>query len=891
MSAVALLAELLFGLVFAGALVQFVRRRDPVSRDVALAFSPFVVVFVASLWRELGGSVPGPVGVASSVLFLLQPLFVLHLASLVRRVSRRVFVGGIVAIIGSTVATVVLGRSVPQAGLAVVAAFVAVEGIAAVHLLVEARRRAGPGGVRLGIAASATGLFAAALVAIGARVIGPAVTDATTAIATGLVLLAALGYIVAFLPPGFVRQIWQADLTIDYGRALLRMSGAPVEDIWGRLVELAAKVSGCPAALIVAMDRPSVLTLTAGFDLAGRAGPFDQADLDALRASSGTGPEQPVATVPTAGRQLAEVTGARFVSSIALDSHEGTTRAVLLILAPYRSLFHESDVALMATLGAQTALVAERRANVATQEALAQRLAATVDALRSASQAKSDFLASMSHELRTPLSAILGFSDLLRHEEPTGGAVLAPLEWVEHIHKGGEHLLTLINDVLDLSKVEAGRLELHPEPIELGPAVTELVNGIRPLAERKRQRLVTVIPSMTVVADRGRLRQILYNLVSNAIKYTPDEGTIEIEASARDGEVLIAVVDDGVGIAPEDQQAVFEEFRQVGGAAERGDGTGLGLALTRRLVEAHGGRIELESAIGLGSRFTVALPASPGVVGARQDAPSAAMPAPKVRGPEVLVIEDDPSALRLLRQYLEPAGYGVVPATNGEVGLGLARQRPPAAIILDVLLPTIDGWEVLRRLKADADPVLRDVPVVIVTVVDDREVGLALGAVDYLVKPVQREGLLACLARHGISPAAGVRTPRVLAVDDEPAALALVRAALEPEGFDVVGAGSGREALARATDGAIDVVVCDLVMPDVDGFEVIAQLKRNPRTSKIPIVVCTAHDLSADDKARLNGKIMGIVTKGNDARDGLREWLSRALPGRPVPGPAPEPNG
>jgi CheY-like chemotaxis protein len=249
----------------------------------------------------------------------------------------------------------------------------------------------------------------------------------------------------------------------------------------------------------------------------------------------------------------------------------------------------------------------------------------------------------------------------------------------------------------------------------------------------------------------------------------------------------------------------------------------------------------------------------------------------------VLVIEDDPSALRLLRQYLEPAGYQVAVATTGESGLALARQRVPAAVILDVLLPTIDGWEVLRRLKADPD--LQDVPVVIVTIVDDREVGLALGAVDYLVKPIQRQGLLACLARHGIAPSAEVPSVRVLAVDDEPAALAFIRAALEVEGYDVIEAAGGREALSRVADGSIDLVVCDLVMPDIDGFELIARLKGNPKTAPIPIVVCTAQDLSAEDKARLNGKILGIVTKGDDARDGLRDWLARATAARSFPRP------
>ena len=247
------------------------------------------------------------------------------------------------------------------------------------------------------------------------------------------------------------------------------------------------------------------------------------------------------------------------------------------------------------------------------------------------------------------------------------------------------------------------------------------------------------------------------------------------------------------------------------------------------------------------------------------------------------MIEDDPGAVRLLREYLEPAGYQVRLAVDGETGLRMAREHRPAAIILDVLLPGADGWDVLRQLKVG--PETRDVPVVIVTVVDERQVGLALGAVDYLVKPIERDALLASLARFAMEP----QTPgsdrhlRVLAVDDEPSALALIRAALEPEGYEVLEAAGGREALERMRLEPIDLVVCDLVMPDVDGFEVIARLKANPETAPVPIVVCTAHDLSEADKARLSGNILGIVSKGSDAREGLRRWLEQVAP---VEGPA-----
>jgi len=345
----------------------------------------------------------------------------------------------------------------------------------------------------------------------------------------------------------------------------------------------------------------------------------------------------------------------------------------------------------------------------------------------------------------------------------------------------------------------------------------------------------------------------------------------------RGDEFHLAVIDTGVGIAPSDQAAVFEEFRQVGGGAQRSEGTGLGLALTRRLVEAHEGRIELESTPGVGSRFTAVLPsAEPGArIGSDRETPPVMTETPAAGRPgSVLVIEDDPSAVRLLRAYLAPEGYTVRVAADGEHGLDDARAEAPTAILLDVLLPGIDGWEVLRRLKAD--PVLRDVPVAIVTVVDEKDVGLALGAVDYLLKPIDRDALLVSLGRLTFTTKMQTRTVRILAVDDEPAALDELEGTLRPAGFEVLRASGGRTGVDRARDERPDLVICDLVMPGLDGFGVVGELKSDPATADIPIIILTGHDLSAADKHRLNGKVLGIVSKGPDAQEGLRAWLVAA---------------
>jgi CheY-like chemotaxis protein/anti-sigma regulatory factor (Ser/Thr protein kinase) len=403
--------------------------------------------------------------------------------------------------------------------------------------------------------------------------------------------------------------------------------------------------------------------------------------------------------------------------------------------------------------------------------------------------------------------------------------------------------------------------------------VGESVAGLRPLAERKKVRLESRIGSMALTADRPRFRQILYNLLSNAIKFTPEGGSVRVDATQSGDEIAVSVVDTGVGIAPDDQPRVFEEFRQVGDAEARESGTGLGLALTRRLVEAHGGRVSVESAPGKGSRFTVVFP----------DQRAVPMPAGRAASPpvgagagdgrvEVLVIEDDPGAVRLLRAYLESDSYVVRAATTAREGLNEARTRRPAAIVLDVLLPDVDGWELLRQLKED--PGLRSVPVVIVTVLDEREVGLALGAVDYFLKPVDRQALLACLARLTLTTKVKQREVRVLVADDDPATIDMLDATLRKEGFQVLAAAGGREAVRLAQQGPIDMVICDLLMPDLDGFGVVSALKSDERTKNVPILILTGHELTAEEKESLNGKILGIVGKGDDAQVGLRRWLA-----------------
>jgi CheY-like chemotaxis protein/two-component sensor histidine kinase len=443
-----------------------------------------------------------------------------------------------------------------------------------------------------------------------------------------------------------------------------------------------------------------------------------------------------------------------------------------------------------------------------------------------------------------------------------------PAEWVDHVHSSGRHLLGLINDILDLAKVEAGRLELNHESISLDTAVGEIITTLRPLTDRKGlQVYLDVPPTAAVRADPLRLRQILDNLLSNAIKFTPDGGLIAITVSPAAGSVAITVADSGIGIAAEDQERVFEEFQQLGPAAQRKAGTGLGLALTRRLVEAHGGSIGLESAPGEGSRFTVRLPAA--------DVPkpeAAEEPAPLAGRGRVLVIDDDARAAELLDAYLTGAGYQVRTASSGEAGLTEAGAWRPDAILLDVVMPGLDGWDVIRRLKRDE--ALRTIPVFFATIVDDRRAGLALGAADFFVKPVDHDALLAQLARH-VAPVPAQEPASVLVVDRDDTTRAVVERQLTDAGITVVTCDDGAEGLRLSRDRRFDLIICDLQMPDVDGFALLAGLDQEPSTHGIPVLALTAPDLSDADRLRLTGKVIGTVPRGSAAA-GVREWIDLA---------------
>ncbi len=499
-----------------------------------------------------------------------------------------------------------------------------------------------------------------------------------------------------------------------------------------------------------------------------------------------------------------------------------------------------------------------------------QALEAARDEAEAANRAKSTFIANMSHELRTPLSAIIGYAEMLAEEAEDGVPPAGLLSDVRKIEGNARHLLGLINDVLDLSKVESGRMEAFAEEFELLPLLADVAATARSLAERKGNRLVLRAGDGLgrMHTDATRLRQILLNLLGNAAKFT-EGGTITLavrrEPGPAGGWLCFAVQDTGIGMTAEQLARLFRRFQQADASTTRRfGGTGLGLALSRAFAVLLGGEVTVSSAPGEGSTFTVRLPATlpPPVVAA--NAGDAAGPAPAEGGGGlVLVVDDDATQRELLARFLSREGFTPRLAADGATGLAMARAVPPRAILLDVTMPGMDGWSVLGALKAD--PELAPIPVVMVTFSPDRALAASLGAADYLMKPVNWERLREVMER--------VREGEgdVLVVDDDPEARGRVRAVLERAGWSVREAGNGLEALEEVGRAPPRLVLLDLDMPVMDGFEALARLRERPEGAAVPVVVLTAMDLSAEDRRRLRGASQ-VLSKGEV---GLRELVEQ----------------
>jgi hypothetical protein len=508
-------------------------------------------------------------------------------------------------------------------------------------------------------------------------------------------------------------------------------------------------------------------------------------------------------------------------------------------------------------------------------------------AAEAANQAKSTFLANMSHELRTPLNAIIGYSELLQEEaEEAGLDALVPD--LRKIHAAGKHLLALINDILDLSKIEAGKIELYLENLEVLPTVQDVVTTVTPLVDKNENRLeVTLGDDLGMMySDLTRLRQCLFNLLSNACKFT-HQGTVTLEVR-REPEagadwLTFAVADTGIGMTPEQLGRIFEPFMQADASSTRNyGGTGLGLTITRRFCEMLGGSVSVASEPGMGSAFTIRLPAIAGAprVEAEEDEGettpemvAAAMA--DIEATRILAIDDDPAILDWVRRTLGRAGYQVITARSGAEGLTLAREAKPHAITLDVLMPEMDGWAVLNALQAD--PELADTPVVMMSVMEEKNMGYALGATEYLTKPVDRDRLLSILSRYGYR----ARRHPILIVDDEPGVREMLRRIVEKGGWTAVEAENGQVALERMAEIEPGLILLDLLMPVMDGLEFLATLRASEKWQSVPVLVITAKELTQEDRDRLSHQAQKVMQKGAYDAEELLRVIGRLIPNGP----------
>jgi signal transduction histidine kinase/DNA-binding response OmpR family regulator len=491
-----------------------------------------------------------------------------------------------------------------------------------------------------------------------------------------------------------------------------------------------------------------------------------------------------------------------------------------------------------------------------------------------ANQTKSQFLANMSHELRTPLNAIIGYSEML-HEEVREDGNEAYAADLGKITGSGRYLLELINGVLDLAKIESGKMDVFLEDLDVAELVHGVEGTVQPLVSKNENtlELVGLDGLGHMRSDATKLRQILFNLLSNASKFT-EQGTLRLEASrgSQGGQdwLIFRVSDTGIGMAEEQLAHVFEEFSQADATTQREyGGTGLGLAITKRFCELLGGSIGATSELGGGSCFVVRLPAR---APETRDEPITAtsMEAPP-DGATVLVIDDDPAALDLVGRYLTGEGFGVITASGGEEGLRLARERRPDIITLDIVMPHVDGWAVLAELKAD--PALADTPVILMSMTDDRNLGYALGASEYLTKPVDWDRLGSALRRHAQPGADSL----ALVVDDEAQARDVVRRGLERSGWRVAEAENGRVALECMARALPQLILLDLMMPEMDGFEFVAKLRDHESWRSIPVILITAKDITPDDRRRLEGRVSRILQKGSYGREDLLAEIRRLV--------------
>jgi signal transduction histidine kinase/DNA-binding response OmpR family regulator len=720
--------------------------------------------------------------------------------------------------------------------------------------------------------------------------------DALTPLARVITLISGLCFWAGFFPPAWLSQAWRLPELLDYLRPT-RAVAVPTEATalasealsFERLITATDRTTGARRTLLI-LKVPRSVEDSAGQGLYLWGAPSARIEADDGIIHQAIRSMQPLVVGSLRREDLPESIVSVFGSErlprtamlvpIVLNQEPA---GVLAAFADKGPMFVEDDLSMVQFFA--------REAAASLQLQRLRETANELEALREADRLKDEFMAVVSHELRTPLTAISGYADILlrkisgplneRQERQTVG-----------IRDGARRLLSLINDLLDVSKLEAGTLDLHVAALDSHAALVRAVASTRVIAVTKGVQIGVETPESempAVLADDDRLQQILTNLLVNAIKFTPQGGRVTADVAAQPSrrkpgvrEIVFRVRDTGVGLSPGQAERIWDRFYQAeSSSTRRYGGAGLGLSIVRRLTELHGGQAEATSAgLGHGSTFVVQLPAAAAGTPVVAPAPQPAVSAEAVERPSstsgwplVLVVEDDQHIATVLRTYLEADGYRVEVVADGQQAIQVARNLVPFAITLDISLPKLDGWSVLNALKRE--PATSDIPVVVVSIVDNRDFGLVLGANDYLVKPIDHERLRSVLARlgHGPHPLGG----SILVVDDDPAVLDVFKNLLNADGWRVTTASDGETALAEVARKRPSAILLDLMLPGVDGFEVMRSLRVRPATRDLPIIVVTAKELTDDERQHLAKGAQRVVLKQAVRVDELRRELRELL--------------
>lgn len=892
--ALQLLTDLAYLALGIAAVAAALRSHERAHVDVAILFGALAVTTGIQELRLLSGISLPLSDLLSTILVLVLPYALLRLVDDVADVARWQMWLSLVLLIALAILLILAGSSMP-APLALLVTLYLVVGscYAALAFFRRAQATAGITRRRMAAVAWGCGLLAAAIVL---SVLASALPQ-NEPILTPLVrlsgLISGVCFWVGFFPPNWISQAWRLPELLGYLRPTRLMAGPTDTDgIVGdamaieRLCAATAATTGARRVLLIREDRVRNDLYIWGVPTARI--PADHPLI--TRVLNASGPLVVNSVTPDRLPQaLADVFGGETLPRTAILAPvggDGHNVGILAAFAEKGPMFVEEDLKVMSFFAGEAAAILRMQ--------YYRQSVSELEALREADRLKDEFMAVVSHELRTPLTAITGYSDILLRKL-SGPLNERQERQVVGVRHAARRLLALINDLLDVSKLEAGTLELHPGAIDPIAAIERAAASMRIIGVNKGVSVLTRGPSPElppVWADDERLQQILSNLLMNAIKFTPEGGSVWIGAEVLERpdtpEVVFRVQDTGVGLAPGQESRVWERFYQgESSSTRRFGGAGLGLSIVRRLTELHGGRVEATSGgVNRGSTFSVHLRA------AATDAPVTRLE-PQVMqrvvsseelttqplGPNgsralVLVVEDDIHIATVLRTYLESDGYRVEIAEDGETAVHLAHALRPFAITLDISLPKMDGWSVLNALKRDE--ATSDIPVVVVSIVDNRDFGLVLGATDYLVKPIDPDrlrGVLQALDAHRMTGIDG----SVLIVDDDPALRDVLSSLLAEDGWRVATAADGQAALAAVAHERPAAMVLDLMMPRIDGFEVLRTLREQPTTRDLPVIVVTARDLTDDDRQRLSRSAERVILKQAMPLEDLRHEIRQLL--------------